>query len=69
MTKLTRVPVQDVAPNPYQTRFDESPERIATIALSIAQDGLLQPPTVAAREMTCKLKRSRRRLARPTAFP
>lgn len=46
MTNLTRVPVQDVAPNPYQTRFDESPDRIATIALSIAQDGLLQPPTV-----------------------
>lgn len=46
MPEQIQIPVQDIAPNPYQTRFDENAERIASIALSIAQDGLLQPPTV-----------------------
>lgn len=46
MPEQIRIPVKDIAPNPYQTRFEENAERIASIALSIAQDGLLQPPTV-----------------------
>jgi ParB family chromosome partitioning protein len=46
MPEQIRIPVKDIAPNPYQTRFEENAERIANIALSIAQDGLLQPPTV-----------------------
>lgn len=40
------VPVGKLQANPYQTRFAESEERAREIALSIAQDGLLQPPTV-----------------------
>ncbi len=38
--------IEQIDPNPYQTRFEDNQERINTIALSIAQDGLLQPPTV-----------------------
>lgn len=45
MSEITRIPVEQINPNPYQTRFEENAERIATIALSVAQDGLLQPPT------------------------
>jgi len=40
------IPIEQIDPNPYQTRFEDNQERINTIALSIAQDGLLQPPTV-----------------------
>jgi ParB family chromosome partitioning protein len=46
MPDQIRIPVEQIDPNPYQTRFEENTERIANIALSIAQDGLLQPPTV-----------------------
>lgn len=46
MTEMIKIPVNDIEANPYQTRFDESPERVASLALSIAQNGLLQPPTV-----------------------
>lgn len=46
MSEQIRPQIESINPNPYQTRFEEDPERIATIALSIAQDGLLQPPTV-----------------------
>ncbi len=48
MPEQIRIPVELIDPNPYQTRFEENQERISTIALSIAQDGLLQPPTVRA---------------------
>lgn len=40
----TYIPIQLIQDNPYQTRFEENSERVATIALSIAKDGLLQPP-------------------------
>lgn len=46
MPDQTRIPIGNIHPNPYQTRFEENAERIASIALSIAEDGLLQPPTV-----------------------
>lgn len=46
MANLTKIYVKDIEANPYQTRFEESPERVASLALSIAQNGLLQPPTV-----------------------
>lgn len=46
MSDQIYIPVEQIDPNPYQTRFEDNQERINTIALSIAQDGLLQPPTV-----------------------
>lgn len=44
MTEQTFVPLELVDPNPYQTRIEYKPEEIASLALSIAQDRLIQPP-------------------------
>lgn len=43
---VLEIPVQEVDPNPFQPRREFSPEAIAELAGSIAQNGLLQPIVV-----------------------
>lgn len=44
MTDKTLIPLELVDPNPYQTRIEYKPDEIASLAWSIAQDRLIQPP-------------------------
>jgi ParB family chromosome partitioning protein len=37
--------INNVLPNPHQTRQKEDPDHIRELAISIAKHGVLQPPT------------------------
>lgn len=43
---LLMVPITAIAPNPYQPRKHIDPEVLATLAQSIRENGLIQPPVV-----------------------
>ena len=45
-TQILRLPVEAIAPNPYQPRTDFAPEPLAELADSIRRHGILQPLTV-----------------------
>lgn len=41
---IEQIPIDQIDPNPYQTRAAEDPEHVKTLAFSIAERGLLQIP-------------------------
>ena len=45
MTSLMLVPLFRILPNPFQTRDGEDPEHVKNLALSIAEQGMLQIPS------------------------
>ena len=45
-TQILRLPVEAIAPNPYQPRTDFAPEPLAELADSIRRHGILQPLTI-----------------------
>jgi len=73
MSSLMLVPLQRILPNPFQTRDGEDEEHVKSLAMSIAEQGLLQIPSAriapgqqgkgAAKEPTVQLVFGHSRLA------
>ena len=61
-TQILRLPVEAIAPNPYQPRTDFAPEPLAELADSIRRHGILQPLTVRRTKTGWELVAGERRL-------
>lgn len=61
-TQVLQLPVEAIAPNPYQPRRDFDPEPLAELAESVRQHGILQPLTVRRTETGWELVAGERRL-------
>lgn len=61
-TQILRLPVDAIAPNPYQPRTDFAPEPLAELADSIRRHGILQPLTVRRTKTGWELVAGERRL-------
>lgn len=61
-TQILRLPVEVIAPNPYQPRTDFAPEPLAELADSIRRHGILQPLTVRRTKTGWELVAGERRL-------
>ena len=61
-TQILRLPVEAIAPNPYQPRTDFAPEPLAELADSIRRHGILQPLTVRRIKTGWELVAGERRL-------
>ena len=61
-TQILRLPVEAIAPNPYQPRRDFDPQPLAELADSIRRHGILQPLTVRRTKTGWELVAGERRL-------
>lgn len=61
-TRLLQIDVERIVPNPNQPRRIFAPDELASLSLSIAENGLLQPITVRRRGLDFELIAGERRL-------
>lgn len=59
---LAKIPVQAIAPNPYQPRTEFEPEKLDELKKSILENGLIQPVTVRRLNGSYELISGERRL-------
>lgn len=62
VAKVIEIPVEQIAPNPYQPRQDFNQNELLSLAASIKADGILQPLTVRKRGEGYELIAGERRL-------
>ncbi len=62
VAKVIEIPVEQIAPNPYQPRSEFNQSELLSLAASIKADGILQPLTVRSRGDRYELIAGERRL-------